>query len=181
METAITHYAFRMLVLLVCVIAASSGAERTPTREVTELVSVLHKPARIQATSAGKSANAQVPALAPDTSTNRAASAKRVSRGRALHAKAPRQVSAGTRSARKPVAVAKNPSVVRASCRPPTCRAATPATKAVVKRTAARPGKKAEPPLPAVLVPIRTLGLRLQAWLGAQQEAARPSRRPRRK
>ena len=182
MEAAVTRFAFRLIVLLGCAIAALHGEEQTPSREVVELVSIIYKPARLEAKADGESENAQTaaPAPAPATNANSVASPKPLLQGRAplvvQHANSVRRPVA-TRSARTSVPV---PGVVKASCRPSACRAAVPASNAVIKRTGAPQGRKAEPPLPAVFVPVRTLGLYLQARMGAPRDGkAAPGKRKR--
>jgi hypothetical protein len=153
-ETSLARYAFRTLVLLACAIAGWGGEDPTPTREVVELVSVFDKPARMEVQAPGEPVEAQTVAQ---------------------HANAaPRQEIAATRSARTSMTV---PSKVNVSCRPPACRAAGTGKIAATKRTGARQERKAEPPLPAIFVPIRKLGLYLQARLGApRDEKARGNR-----
>lgn len=157
MDSFGTRFAFRTVVLLTCAVVAWQGPERTPTREVEELVSVVFKPARIQADAPAEPVNTLVaaPPVAQDTKAAdiKAADFKAV----------PRREPAVARAARAPAA---RPQVVKASMR----------------HTVVRPLPKAEPPLPAVFVPIRNLGLRLQARLGAPRDekaAARPAPRPR--
>ncbi len=78
MDTAFGRYAFQMLVLLACVIATWGGEDKTPTREVVELVSVVYKPARVEASAAGGPANAQTTAASPETNAEQVASPKQV-------------------------------------------------------------------------------------------------------
>lgn len=183
MDPTITRLAFHVLVLLACAIAAWRGAEQTPTREVVELVSVVYKPARVQAVTAGESTNAQTATPTPEANADHGvASAKRLAQMRApvvvQHAKTgPRPEPAASRSSARAPAAAQ--SVIKVSCRQPTCRAATPAPKAVSKRAAIRQGRQAEPPLPAVFVPVRKLGLYLQARLGTARDAKAPGKRRR--
>lgn len=66
--------------------------------------------------------------------------------------------------------------VAKASCRPPGCGAKARSTTAAAKHAQARQARNAQPPLPAVLVPIRTLGLYLQDRLGTQQQE-KPARK----
>ena len=186
MDTAFARCAFQMLVLLACLIATWGGADQTPTREVVELVSVVYKPARVvpQEAAAG-SVNAHTAASAPETNAEQVASPKQVqSQAPAVvqHVKAaPSQEPAPTRSTKKPVTP---PSEVKVSCLPPACRPADPGKPAVTKRTDTRQARKAapprpaEPPLPAVFVPVRRLGLYLQARLGVESDGkAAPANR----
>jgi hypothetical protein len=177
MDTALARFAFHMLVLLACAVFSWVGADQTPTREVVELVSVVYKPARAEASAAGGPENfAQTTASSPETNAEGGASPKLV-QGQAPvvveHANVePRQEPAPTRSTKKPVTA---PSEVKVSCRPPACRTADPEKQAVTKRTETRQARKAapaqvEPPLPAVFVPVRRLGLYLQARLGVESD-----------
>jgi hypothetical protein len=170
MESHSDRFVFGLLVLLFCAIATSRGPDRTPSGTVVELVSVVFKPARIAANepvpiepkAAGEWANAQTAAPAPLA---------------VRHAKTvPRQGSTAVRSARASMGVSN---VAKVSCRPSVCRARASATNPIMEHAAARQGRKPEPPLPAVFVPIRTLGLYLQARLGAPQhgKAARERKR----
>lgn len=196
MDFAVTRFAFGLLMLLACAIPGWHAAEQTPSRMVVELVSVVYTsapkqaepPVTIEAKAVGEKANAEAAseAAAPIAQANPEpiAAPKRLSRGRAApvaqHAKAvPRQRAAAVRSAKTSVAT---PPRAKASCRPPACRAATTAaaTAAVMKHTSARHARKAEPPLPAMFVPIRTLGLHLQARLGLPQHAKAGQRQRRR-
>jgi hypothetical protein len=182
MDTAFGRYAFQMLVLLACAIATWGNADQTPTREVVELVSVVYKPARIEATRIEAStacgpANAQTIASFPETSAEQIASPKLVQSQAPVVVQqtevAPRQEPAATRATRKS---ATAPSEVKVSCRPPACRTADPGKQAVTTRTDTRQARKAQPPLPAeppvpaVFVPVRKLGLYLQARLGVESD-----------
>lgn len=83
------------------------------------------------------------------------------------HAKAEQgQPSPPARAARTSASVSK---VLKVSCRPAACRGRTPAMNA----------RKPEPPLPAVFVPIRRLGLYLQARLGTPQHGKAAEKRKR--
>jgi len=167
MEFRTDRFVFGLLVLLLCAIATWQGPDRTPSEEVVELVSVVYRPARITAQeplpietrAAGEGANAQSTGPAQETSTDHIALPKRPLQGRALpavrHAKEATRLGSAT--------------VAKHSCRPSACRARATATNAVTKHAAARQGRKQEPPLPAVFVPIRKLGLYLQARLGTPQ------------
>jgi hypothetical protein len=168
MAPAVTRFAFRLLVLLVCVIASWRGAEQRPSREVVELVSVVYKPARMEAAAAAEPSNAHTAAPLAQASADSGAPPKRPVQGPApaavQQAKAvPRREPTAAHSARPSMAV---PKVVKVSCRPAACHAAPAATRTAKKR----PGARQEPPLPAVFVPVRTLGLYLQARLGAPRE-----------
>lgn len=160
MDTAFGRYAFQLLVLLACVVAAWIGEDRTPTREVVETVSVLYKPARVEPAAGGLD-NPQSTA-SPNTSAELVVSPRQV-QGQApavaQHAKAAaRPEPAPPRSPTKPVTA---PSEVKQAVKKPTD-----------KRQArkAEPPPPAEPPLPAVFVPVRRLGLYLQARLGVEPE-----------
>jgi hypothetical protein len=161
MDPAVTRFATGLLVLMVCAFAAWLGPDRTPSRTVTELVSVVHFWPRAEVKAAGELARAEPTAPAPETNSIRRASPKRLAEGRA-----PSFVT------RAHVHRAKD------SCRSPTCRQAALARNAVRKQVAARQAPKAEPQLPAVFVPIRNLGLYLQARLAALGvEKAAPAKR----
>lgn len=163
---------FRLLVLLVCAITVWLGEDRTPSQEVVELVSVVYKPAR-QLAPEPATAQAEVAAMGPDTPAANAvvcanaaptASAKRRATPVAQHA----QAGAGRAAVRPARTSVATSNVAKASCRPPGCRARVPAARAAARPAGARPGPQPEPPLPALLVPIRNLGLYLQARLGTQ-------------
>jgi hypothetical protein len=182
MDTSFGRYAFQMLVLLACAIATWGGDDPTPTREVVELVSVVYKPARIQAGADGGTANAQTTAASPGATAELVAPPKQVQAQAPVavqHAKvAPRQQEpAPARSGGKPKAA---PSEVKMSCRSTACPVADPGKQAATKRTNTRQARKAQPPLPAeapplpaVFVPVRKLGLYLQARLGVEPEGKR--------
>ena len=141
MDSALARYAFRLLVLVACAIAAWGGPDPTPTREVVELVSVFDKPARIEAKAASELASA--PTVVQ-------------------HAKAAPRQAAVTRSAKTSATVSSGVKNV------------------VAKRSGARQAPKAEPPLPAMFVPIRELGLYLQARMGTARDGkAEPGNRKR--
>lgn len=175
MESRSDRFVFGLLVLLFCAIATWRGPDRTPSEEVVELVSVFYRPARItayepvpaEAKAAGESANAQSAAPAREASANHIASPKPSLQGRASpavrHAKAvPRQGAAPMRSARTSMGVSK---VAKAN--------------AIMEQAAARQGRRPEPPLPAMFVPIRRLGLYLQARLGTSQHGKAAGERKR--
>jgi len=179
MDTAFGRYAFHVLVLLACAIATWHGADSTPTREVVELVSVVYKPARLEARAVDEPASIVQTAASPSTESNaeQVAPPKQVqSQGPVVvqHAKvAPRTEPPAPRPTKKFV---KAQSEAKVPCSPPACPAADPAVPAVMKRTDTRPPKKAEPalpaepPLPAVFVPVQRLGLYLQARLGVESD-----------
>jgi hypothetical protein len=164
------------VVLIGCVLVGLYGQDRTPTRNVVEMVSVVYKPARsvpaempatLQAEAVEASHQVAVSdTLGPDellVSPVAVASAQadhvpKAVPARALHA------AAGT------VRTAPNfKGVVRASCRAPGCTDHADPGKAP-KRHARHAGGpdavKHEAKLPEVFVPIRRLGLYLQARTG---------------
>lgn len=173
MDSAVNLFLFRLLVVVMCVVAAWRGAQQPPTRDVVELVSVVYKPARVQAQ---PQAQAQV-AVEP---VNVLPAAPVLAQAKAAQV-APSKPLLQRRTA-PPVRHAKTvrPQIVKVSCRPPACPAAAPGAKAIIKRTGARQARKAEPPLPAVFVPIRNLGLYLQARLGLQDAKAAPKKKRKR-
>lgn len=190
MDFAVTRFAFGLLVLLACAIPGWHAAEQTPSRMVVELVSVVYTsaprqaepPVTIEAKATADRANAEAAAPIAQANPEPIAAPKRLSRGRAApvaqHAKAvPKQRAAAVRSAKASVA---SPARARASCRPPGCRATAAASAAVMTRTSARHARQAEPPLPAMFVPIRKLGLYLQTRLGLPQHAKAGPRQRRR-
>jgi hypothetical protein len=176
MDTAFGRFAFQMLVLLACAIATWGGPDPTPTREVVELVSVVYKPARIEASAAVEPVNAQATVSSPETNAEQLVLPKQAQGQPPVvvqQAKvAPPEEPAPARSTRKSVAASE----AKVSCRPPACREAEPGKQAVTKRTDTRQARKAEPPrpteppLPAVFVPVRRLGLYLQARLGVESQ-----------
>lgn len=188
MESRTYRVEFGLLVLLVCAIMAWFGEDRTPSREVVELVSVVYKPARMVPSepvamdimAAGEWATPQAVAAAAPMDV---AAPKQLAHGRAPVV-APR-ARAGPRPEPAPVRAAKAsiaaPGVVKAACRPPTCGARARATNAVAKRTGLHDAGPVEPPLPRVFVPIRKLGLYLQARLDAPRPAKAAPRQPRKR
>lgn len=173
MDSAVNLFLFRLLVVLMCAIAAWRGAQQPPTRDVVELVSVVYKPARVQAQTQTQTQFAVEPVnVLPAAPILAQAKATKVAPSERLL----------QRRAAPPVRHAKavRPQVAKVSCRPPACRAAAPRAKAIIKRTGARQVRKAEPPLPAVFVPIRNLGLYLQARLGLQDAKATPKKKRKR-
>jgi hypothetical protein len=189
MEFRTDRFVFGLLVLVLCGIATWRGPDRTPSEEVVELVSVVYRPARptayepvpVETKAAGESANAQSATPARETSTDHIASSKRPLQEHASppgqRAKeVPRQGSATVRSARASMG---DSNAAKVSCRPSACRARATATNAVTKHAAARQGRKPEPPLPAVFMPIRKLGLYLQARLGTPQHGKAAGERKR--
>lgn len=171
MDSAVNLFLFRLLVVVLCVVAAWRGAQQPPTRDVVELVSVVYKPARMQAQAQAQVAVEPVNVL-PAPPILAQAKAAQVAPSKPLL----------QRRTVPPVRHAKTvrPQIVKVSCRPPACRAAAPGAKATIKRTGARQVRKAEPPLPAVFVPIRNLGLYLQARLGLQDAKAAPKKKRKR-
>lgn len=186
MDPAVTRSASGVLVLLACAITTWIGPDRTPTRMVTETVSVVHVWPRKDAKAAAELAKAEPAAPAPETIAVQPASPKHSPPGRApsvaarahvQHAKAvPQEEPAVARPVKAAVAVP----IVKASCRPPACRVAARATNAVRKQAAAYHAPKAQPPLPAVFVPIRNLGLYIQTRMAAPRDGkAAPAKRTR--
>jgi hypothetical protein len=179
------RHVLHAVVLMGCVFVGVYGQDRTPTRDVVEMVSVVYKPARNLPTETpaslpadGGEPSAQVAlseSLGPNELPEPAATVHRprVVDGqgglrpghgskalpeRGLHAAAP---------AVKPSTNYKG--VVRTSCRPAGCTEHAHSGKGRVKSAGktARPQKATqEARLPAVLVPIRKLGLYLQARTG---------------
>lgn len=180
MYTALGRFGFQMLVLLACVIGTWGGTDKTPIREVVELVSVVYKPARAGAPIAPS--NAPAVELSPtSTSSPESSAAVDGSPKRAqsqppvvVQDAKPSQEPAPTRPAKKKSVAAANE--VKESCRPPACRSADHGKQVATKRTdtpqtrKAEPPRPAEPPVPAVFAPVRRLGLYLQAQLGVEPE-----------
>jgi hypothetical protein len=166
MEFRSDRFAFGLLVLLFCAIAAWRGTDQTPSRVVVELVSVVFKPARIvaheplpiEAKAAGEWESIQTAAPTQETSAA-------VQKAKAVL----KQRSAVVSSPRTSVAASKVPKI---SCRPPACRARA-------EHAAVPQSRKPEPPLPSVFVPIRNLGLYLQARMGAPQHGKTAEKRKR--
>lgn len=180
------RHVLHAVVLMGCIFVGVFGQDKTPTRDVVEMVSVVYKPARTVPAELpaslpvnGGELSAQV-ALSDSLGPNELpdSSAATVQRPQVVDAQG--GVSPGHGSRALPdrgvhaAAPAVKPStnfkgVVRTSCRPAGCTEHAYSGKARVKnaRKAARPqNAHQEARLPAVFVPIRKLGLYLQARTG---------------
>ncbi|MBA3774303.1 MAG: hypothetical protein H0X13_17985 [Ramlibacter sp.] len=170
MDPTVNRVVFGLLVLVASTIATWRDAD-PPSRMITELVSVVYVPPRTEAMPVAHLAPvAPIEPAAPGPETNAVAAAEPAK---------PLQVRAPRVAGRTHVPHAKAlPNAGRAVTRTARASATAPAAATVMTRTAARHQAGAEPPTPAVFVPIRNLGLYLQARLPASpQEKPVPSKR----